>query len=237
MIRNRKYSAKHFAGRAHLFALTILFLGLTATTVFSQETLYGFVKLSIDKGDLEGSNIAITKNGKPWKNANPTRAKYEFDLDYGHEYLFTFTKAGYITKKIIFNTKVPGERIVEGFVPFPFNVTLFKQYEGVNTVVFNQPVGKIGFFLESDDFDYDTDYTKSIQAALREVEEKIEEKRKEEEKAEQTAAKAAAQQAQAEEEKKKRAAEEEKKKQEVADDAVEAARKKAEAEEKSNKKT
>ena len=75
LIRIRKYYAKLLAERIHLIALTSLFLFLSTFSALSQETLYGFVKLSIDKGDIEGSNIAITKDGNPWKNVNPKRSK------------------------------------------------------------------------------------------------------------------------------------------------------------------
>ena len=230
MIRKVKNNAKFFTRIVRVLALASFLLLFSGFSAYSQEPLYGFVKLNIDKGNLEGTQIIITENGKAWKNVSPSKARYEYDLDYGNEYLFTFTKPGYITKKIIFNTKVPEDRIAEGFVPFPFIVTLFKQYDDINTVVFNQPVGIIGFSLEVDDFDYDTDYTKSIQAALREVEEQIEEKRKEEDKAEALARKAAAEQVKAEEARQKKAEVEAKKKAEAEAEAQEAARKKAEEE-------
>jgi len=227
LIGEVKNNAKFFARIVRVLALASFVLLFSGFSAYSQEPLYGYVKLNIDKGNLEGAKIIITENGKDWKNVSPSKARYEFDLDYGNEYLFTFTKPGYITKKIIFNTKVPGDRIAEGFVPFPFIVTLFKQYDDINTVVFNQPVGKIGFNLEVDDFDYDTDYTKSIQAALRVVEEQIEEKRKAEEKVEAAALKAA-------EARKKKAEEEAKKKADAEAAAQVTARKKAEEEAKKN---
>jgi len=57
---------------------------------------------------------------------------------------------------------------------------MFKQYDDVNMVVFNQPVGMIRFEPTVDDFDYDTDYTKSIQSQLQKTMEEVAQKQKEE---------------------------------------------------------
>src|SRR5690606_36660648 len=86
----------------------------------------------------------------------------------------------FVTKKMSFNTRVPADAAANGFTPFEFAVSLFKQYDGVNTVVFNQPVGVIRYDRTMDDFDYDTDYTKSIQSALDKTMEEVAAKQKEE---------------------------------------------------------
>ena len=51
---------------------------------------------------------------------------------------------------------------------------LFKQYEGINIVVYSQPVAKIKFNPALDDFDYDVDYTKSILSQLQSAEQELE---------------------------------------------------------------
>jgi hypothetical protein len=66
---------------------------------------------------------------------------------------------------------VPADRMQQGFEPYTYGVNLFRQYDGVNTVIFNQPVAKISYSKNIDDFDYDVDYTKSIQSAMKEAEE------------------------------------------------------------------
>jgi hypothetical protein len=54
----------------------------------------------------------------------------------------------------------------------------FKQYAGVNTVIYNQPVGKIRFNDVLNEFDYDTDYTKSIQSEITKADEALKAKAK-----------------------------------------------------------
>ena len=142
--------------------LLIMLLFASSLSGFGQEGLEMTVKFKVDKGSLEGAKIIITKNSKPYKTLTPNRQRIVLDLKFGFEYLFTFIKPGYITKRIAISTKAPAKRMEDGFLPYAFNITLFKQYDGVNTVVFNQPVGIIRYDPEADDFDYDTDYTKSI---------------------------------------------------------------------------
>ncbi|MFN3875549.1 MAG: hypothetical protein ACK4L7_06520, partial [Flavobacteriales bacterium] len=70
------------------------------------------------------------------------------------------------------------EAVAKGFTPFEFAVSLFKQYDDLNMVVFNQPVGMIRYNADAGDFDYDTDYTKSIQSQLQSAVDEVEKKQK-----------------------------------------------------------
>jgi hypothetical protein len=85
-----------------------------------------------------------------------------------------------VAKKLSFNTRVPADAATKGFTPFEFAVSLFKQYDDINIVVFNQPVGVIRYESGLGDFDYDTDYTKSIQSQLQQVLAEVEKRQKEE---------------------------------------------------------
>ncbi len=138
--------------------------------------------MKVEQGSFDGK-MKVEKNGQQIsKRSLEKSGKFEAELDYNADYILSFYQDDYVTKKIRVNTKVPEERREEGFLPFEFQVTLFKQYEGVNTVLFNQPVGFIKYSDEVDDFDYDTDYTKSIQDQLADILKQVEEKQKEEEK-------------------------------------------------------
>ena len=133
------------------------------------------LKFLIDNGNRDGAKIAIQKDGQGWKSFDSDGKKESVDLPYGHEYLFTFSKPGYITKRIFFSTKLPDEmKDRDDFRPYLFQVTIFKQYDDVNITVYNQPVGRIAYSNVTDDFDYDTDYTKQILTQLKEAEKQIE---------------------------------------------------------------
>lgn len=156
------------------------------------------VKFKIEDGDFTESSVVIRNVTSGESNTISGTSRLDILLKPNCDYILSFQKPGYITKRIAFNTTAPADRISQGFYPFPFEVNLFQQYDGINIVVFNQPVGKIEFNRLMDDFDYDTDYTKQIHSALKEAEEalktrqaeekrlaeqqkKVEEKRKEEE--------------------------------------------------------
>ncbi|MEQ8325155.1 MAG: hypothetical protein RIC15_06845 [Vicingaceae bacterium] len=153
--------------------------------ICAQQNVEVYGKMKLEKGSLDGT-IELFENGsrKSIRKVDGS-GKFSFNLDLDKQYVFSFAQEGYVTKKIAYDTKVSDpERKDFGFAPFEFQVTLFKQYEGVNFVVFNQPVGRIMYSEEIGDFDYDTDYTKSIQQRLQEVEKEVEKKSKEEDKQE-----------------------------------------------------
>ncbi len=123
-------------------------------------------RVKLEGGSLDDTHVVVYKNGEKQRTISSGLSKFSLDLDLNADYILEFEKDGFVTKKLSFDTHAPAEAIANGFTPFEFAVSMFKQYEGVNTVVFNQPVGMIRYDKETDDFDYDTDYTKSIQSAL-----------------------------------------------------------------------
>ncbi|MEZ4806401.1 MAG: hypothetical protein R2815_02875 [Flavobacteriales bacterium] len=138
-------------------------------------------RLKIEGGDMGGSRAVLYKNGEKERVITTNLNKFSLDLDLNANYLISFEKDGYVSKKISFNTKVPASAVMTPFTPFDYAVSLFKQYDDINIVVFNQPVGIIRYEAALGDFDYDTDYTKSIQSQLQDVLDQVEKKQKEEE--------------------------------------------------------
>ncbi len=134
----------------------------------------------VNSGTVIGAKVSIQKNGVRVNEKEVDKAKFEFGLEYDCDYVFSFMKDGYVTKKVAVSTKVSKEKQTLEFEPFKFDVEIFKQYPGVNTVIYNQPVGKIRFNDVLNEFDYDTDYTKSIQSEINKAEEALKEKAKEE---------------------------------------------------------
>ena len=109
----------------------LLFVGLFTALGLSAQKIRFFGKFVVEKGDMDKAVIHITKNGAPVRTITPQGQKFEFDCDVNSDYIFSFEKPGYITKRISINTYVNEDRINEGF---------------------------------------DTDYTKSIEAQMKEFE-------------------------------------------------------------------
>lgn len=200
-------------------AIILPFLFMFCFQSIAQEKLKTPIKLNIEDGNFDEVSIVVKNNTTGETNTVAGTSKFDLDLKVGCDYVISFSKPGYITKKIALNTSAPADRVSQGFYPFNFEVNLFKQYDGVNIVVFNQPVGKISFNRLIDDFDYDTDYTKQIQSALKAAEDEIKKKQvearaiaaqllKEEEKKKAEAAAQAKADAKAKQESDKKAAEE-----------------------------
>ena len=179
-------SFRIFDKREVLIAVAILFLPFfsISQTVF---TING--KLKVEGGDLRGATIVIDKNGHKEKTIPAGNGVFSIPLLFNNQYQLSFEKEGCVTKKLSFDTHAPAEGIEDGYHEFDFTVSLFKQYDDVNIVVFNQPVGMIKYYEEIDDFDYDTDYTKSIRSRLQKALEQVEKAKEEEEKKEKLAAK------------------------------------------------
>ncbi|HMT27977.1 MAG TPA: hypothetical protein PKD91_01730 [Bacteroidia bacterium] len=161
-------------------AIIVPFFLMICSLSIAQQKLKTPIKLKIEDGDFDGVSVVVKNTTTGETTTVPGTAKFDLDLKINSDYVLSFSKPGYITKKIALNTSAPADRVSQGFYPFNFEVNLFKQYDGVNIVVFNQPVGKISFNRLIDDFDYDTDYTKQIQSALKAAEEEIKKKQIEE---------------------------------------------------------
>jgi hypothetical protein len=156
------------------------FLG--TLSVVAQSRVSVPVKLKIEDGGMEEVTVVLRNNTSGETNEIPGSQRMDLSLKINNSYLISFTKTGYITKRISFDARMPSSRSDQDLYPFNFEVVLFPQYEGLNIVVFNQPVAKIFFDPLLDDFDYDTDYTKQIQSALKKAEEELVQRQKEERK-------------------------------------------------------
>lgn len=181
-------------------------------------------RMKVEGSDLSGARAVVYKNGVKERSITSNLSKFVMELELNANYIVSFEKDGYVAKKLSFNTHVPADAAGKGFTPFDFAVSLFKQYDDINLVVFNQPVGVIRYEPSLGDFDYDTDYTKSIQSQLQDVVAQVERKQKDEARSNSAEEKRKAEEAKAQA---KAQAEAEK---QAAAHAAEAAKAKAEAE-------
>ncbi|MEO8590534.1 MAG: hypothetical protein ABI432_14250 [Flavobacteriales bacterium] len=212
-----------------LRSLSLVLATVACSVAFGQGAFTVNGRMKIEGGDLSGARAVVYKDGQKERTITTGLSKFSLDLALNANYVISFEKDGFVAKKLSFNTRVPAEAVANGFTPFDFAVSLFKQYDDINIVVFNQPVGLIRYESSIGDFDYDTDYTKSIQSQLQQVLAEVEKKQKEETQAAEEGAKRAA-----EETKEKARADAEAQKQAAAQQAAQQraeaeAKKKAEA--------
>lgn len=161
----------------HLLAALLL---IASSSLLAQGRFNANGRVKIEGGDISGARAVVYKNGVKERTISTGLSKFALELDLNASYIVSFEKDGYVSKKISFDTRVPADAVANGFTPFDFAVSLFKQYDDINMVVFNQPVGMIRYDASAGDFDYDTDYTKSIQSQMQEAVALVEQKQKDE---------------------------------------------------------
>lgn len=69
-----------------------------------------------------------------------------------------FSKPGYITKIIEFDTTVPSELYRQNISPYEILIELYPTFPYADTVFYKKPIAKILYSREINDFDYDLDY-------------------------------------------------------------------------------
>ncbi len=154
-----------------IFLLLLFFLPDLA---IAQNKYSVFGKVKIENGTIENTRITILKNAEKMESRIiDDSGKFEYGLDFGNEYVFEFSKEGFVTKRVSVSTFVPMDILSRDnqFPPFKFMVSLFPAYEGLDLSVFDQPMGMIMYDKELDDFDYDRAYDAQIRDAIKKAEE------------------------------------------------------------------
>ena len=163
----------------HLLIFIFVSLFFSKVNAANPKSLLVPVLFTVENSNYDLSFVVVKKNGVALFTKTGEK-NMKLKLEYGNEYLLCFGKEGYITKQILFNTSLPEGVDTNALEPYKIGVRIFKQYEGVNIVIYNQPVGFIHFIPEDEGFGYDTDYTKSILSELETTENILIQKSKEE---------------------------------------------------------
>ena len=135
-----------------VFSSLFIFFSLLS---YSQTKAFKFnveVKVTMPGFDSTGAVIRITKNGKLFKTIQSQGIKYPVELDLNATYLFKCSKKGYVTKTVLFDTKVPKGREVEEFAKFVARVELHKTTGA--KVDSSKPVGGVKYSDAAGDFDF-----------------------------------------------------------------------------------
>lgn len=140
------------------FLFILIFGGLF--TVKAQYKVSGEI---IDVGSaFHDVYVALESDGINNEITITTDGKFDTYLDWNKVHQFSFRKPGYVTKVIEFSTYLPDNIHPETIQPYYLPVRLFKMFEGVDTVFFNQPVAKIHYDDQLADFADDRDYSLKV---------------------------------------------------------------------------
>ncbi len=137
-----------------LSVLILLFAGCAVLT--AQYPVSGTV--FIRDGKSSQINLLVIHQDKKIKVPVDINGVFNTILDWNEEYQLCFSKRGYISKKIDFNTHIPESFPKDHLYPYQLLVELFPLFPNADTVFFRNPVAKIHFSNHAYDFDFDMDY-------------------------------------------------------------------------------
>ena len=159
--------------RNSLYTFILLIGVLFSTKVFAGKPTWSIeVKGTVTESgqSLQGAVISLFSDSILLQQTTSPDGDFSFILHADTEYMFTFSKQGYVSKCITFSTKdVPQARAKQGFSAYDIEVSIFKKIEGADvSKLFQAPLAMIRYNsdLNNGDFMYDEKYAKSIKPFL-----------------------------------------------------------------------
>ncbi|MDD2549193.1 MAG: hypothetical protein PHD00_03760, partial [Bacteroidales bacterium] len=139
---------------------------LLSTAVYAQSGLDVFGRLLARRSNAADATIVIIKDGVEESRQPLSRGgRFDLSLKFDSDYILSFEKSGYVSKKISISTAVPLEyKDVRQVIDF--EVELEPQTAASALKIYNNPVAKIRFDKRKGDFGYDTDYSASFRRDL-----------------------------------------------------------------------
>jgi serine phosphatase RsbU (regulator of sigma subunit) len=172
-------SNKMVSKNSFLLHIGLLLIGFFSFNTFAAKPLPVKSGWSIDVGGtvtesgraLPGTVISLYSDSTLLQKITSPDGDFSFVLHADTEYMFTFSKPGYVTNCITFSTKdVPKERAKKGFTAFDFGVSLYKEVAGGADVskLYQIPLSAIRYDpdFNDGDFRYDAKYQKSMRPFL-----------------------------------------------------------------------
>ncbi|MFZ4614284.1 MAG: carboxypeptidase regulatory-like domain-containing protein [Bacteroidia bacterium] len=115
--------------------------------------------------ELQNANVLLLNNNIPVTQITTDEiGGFSFTLNTNNQYMLVFSKSGYVSKKILVNTEnVP---INTSVLRSGIDVELFREIDGVDFSILNQPIGEFFYSTDKKNIDYDKNYTNAIREQL-----------------------------------------------------------------------
>lgn len=125
-----------------------------------------------DGGRLTGAYVNLYQDGNLINKVTAGRnGRFDLILDFGHEYVIEVGKTGFVSKRLYFNThNVPEDEQAWGYEFGGFIVDLFREIDGVDFSVLDDPIGKVYYEARIQNFEYDRQYTKQLKEQIQQLE-------------------------------------------------------------------
>ena len=109
-------------------------------------------------------NVRVTQDGKTFKSFTcDSKGRFETQIFPNHIYMFHFSMDYHATSKVEINTAMPEEKNEEYIGGlFNFECEMYERMDGLNLSLLNNPLVKMKFNAEKNDFEYDKKYTEKM---------------------------------------------------------------------------
>jgi tetratricopeptide (TPR) repeat protein len=174
-----------------LVLAVFLLFGLAANAQIDNVYVYGTVKDYNTSKKLDGITVSVLKDGAQFTQVvTSANGKYEFNLDYGHDYKLVFDKVGMVGKNVSINTTGIPDADRQGGLAMNVEMTLFQELPGIDFKLLQQPIGKSKYDPDTKNLAWDLAYTEQIRAEMERLLKEYDDKKKREAGADEDYAKA-----------------------------------------------
>lgn len=131
---------------------------------------------------IAGINIKAVADGKTIASGTSDgKGEYKIVLEYDKEYTITFSKPGFITKKIVMNTYGVPDKRKQKVPDMVAEITMVKPNECIKEEMLDKPIGRAVYFAKKNVIDWDMVYSMPLLSALNQMLDDCEEQQKKEE--------------------------------------------------------
>ncbi len=124
-------------------------------------------ELFIQRGQVANdTKIVLYQDGDQVRELKGKK-DFKFDLRIGYDYTLVFSKEGYVSKTIEVLTFVPNKAPKSTYKSFGFDVSLFKEVEGLDLLIFNQPIAVVDYNTKSKKMGYNYNYTRGVKMEIK----------------------------------------------------------------------
>jgi len=155
--------------RFRLRLSALLFLLFVGLNVFGQNdvSIFGVVRDHDDNKKISGVDIIIFQDDVKFSSLTSNASgKYEFTISFDHLYRIVYSYPNFVTKFLTIDSRyVPSEE-KEGGYEMNIDMTLFKEIEGLDVSILDNPIGKAQFDQNEGRMGWDMDYTRQMQSQI-----------------------------------------------------------------------
>lgn len=153
---------------ASMLSLVLLFLNTFISFGQEERSLKVIGTVEHDYKTLSNAKVTLVKDGKNVKSVTTgSDGVFSFEMDMNSEYLIEIERAGLLSKRIAFNTDIPDD--IYGKWTMEFAMTLFPGCAGVNTSALNDPVDRVKFSTNKNDFISDKAYVERMRGRIEQL--------------------------------------------------------------------